>query len=31
MAGINASKKDWDSYDSLNAVIEAEFEKLEDK
>ena len=31
MAGINASKKDWDSYDSFNAVIEAEFEKLEDK
>ena len=31
MAGINAIKKDWDSYDSLNAVIEAEFEKMEDK
>ena len=31
MAGINASEKDWKSYDSLNAVIEAEFEKLEDK
>lgn len=31
MAGINASEKDWKSYDSLNAVIEAEFEKMEDK